>query len=132
MSATLKAYAYRGRDVSGKVHKGKLDAPSESAVASRLKGMGLAPIAIDEAGSGTGLQREITLPGFGKKAGLKDLAVMSRQMATMVGAGLSLLRTLTILAEQTENEMLAKTLATVRNEVELGASLSSALLSSAG
>ncbi len=126
MSATLKAYAYRGRDASGKVHKGKLDAPSESAVAARLRGMGLAPIAIDEAGSGTGLQREITLPGFGKKAGLKDLAVMSRQMATMVGAGLSLLRTLTILAEQTENEALAKTLATVRNEVELGASLSSA------
>jgi type II secretory pathway component PulF len=127
MSATLKAYAYRGRDLGGKLHKGKLDAASESAVVARMKTMGLAPLSIVEAPAGTGLNRELKIPGLGEKVGLKDLAVMSRQMATMVSAGLSLLRTLTILSEQTENKELAKTLAEVRNEVENGASLSNAM-----
>ncbi|WP_210507558.1 type II secretion system F family protein [Naasia sp. SYSU D00057] len=126
MSAAVKAYAYRGRDAGGRVHRGKLDAPSESAVVARLRTMGLSPVSIAEAAAGTGLQREITLPGMGKRVALKDLAVMSRQMATMVAAGLSLLRTLSILADQTENEKLAETLGQVRNEVELGASLSAA------
>src|SRR5690625_7384792 len=52
---------------------------------------------------------------------------MSRQFATMISSGLSLLRSLTILAEQTENSALAKVLAAVRNDVETGISLSAAL-----
>ena len=49
---------------------------------------------------------------------------MSRQMATMIAAGLSLLRALTILAEQTENKALASTLSAVRTDIEGGSSLS--------
>ena len=128
MSTTaVKAWSYRGRTIEGKLVKGKLDASSEGAAVARLKSMGVAPLAIDEAAVGTGLNQEITIPGFEKKVGLKDLAVMSRQMATMVSSGLSLLRTLSILAEQTENPKLARTLADVRNEVEGGASLSTAM-----
>ena len=59
---------------------------------------------------------------------LKDLAIMARQLATMVSAGLSLLRALSILAEQTENGALAKVLNQVRSDVEVGSSLSSALI----
>jgi type IV pilus assembly protein PilC len=88
--------------------------------------MGLSPVSIIEASAGTGLQREISIPGFSKGVTLKDLAIMSRQMATMIGAGLSLLRTLNILAEQTESKPLAKVLATVRNDVESGISTSEA------
>ncbi|BDI23919.1 type II secretion system F family protein [Herbiconiux sp. L3-i23] len=127
MSTAVKAWSYRGRNTDGKLVKGKLDAPSEGAVVARLKTMGVAPVAIEETAPGTGLNQEITIPGFEKKVGLKDLAVMSRQMSTMVSSGLSLLRTLTILAEQTENKKLADTLGDVRNEVEHGASLSAAL-----
>src|SRR5690625_222548 len=58
---------------------------------------------------------------------LPILAIMSRQFATMISSGLSLLRSLTILAEQTENSALAKVLAAVRNDVETGLSLSAAL-----
>ncbi|MEO8528707.1 MAG: type II secretion system F family protein, partial [Pseudolysinimonas sp.] len=54
-------------------------------------------------------------------------AVMSRQLATMIAAGLSLLKALTILSEQTENKRLARTLGIVRSQVESGASLSEAL-----
>ncbi|WP_150307835.1 type II secretion system F family protein [Planctomonas psychrotolerans] len=125
--AATQTYAYRGRDTSGKVVKGRVDAATEAAVASRLRTMGLAPISISEASAGTGLNREITFGGFTKAVGLKDLAVMSRQMATMISAGLSLLRALHILADQTENPTLAKTLETVRNDVETGVSLSDAM-----
>ncbi|GAA2723727.1 type II secretion system protein F [Cellulomonas aerilata] len=88
--------------------------------------MGLAPIAIDPVRT-TGLRRELTLPSLGDRVPLKDVAIMSRQLATMVSAGLSLLRALAILADQTENKVLAKVLARVRHEVEGGVSLSSAM-----
>src|SRR5690606_15593683 len=75
----------------------------------------------------TGLNMEISIPGFEKAVGLKDLAVMSRQMATMISSGLSLLRTLTILAEQTESAPLRRTLSSVRSDVETCLSLSEAM-----
>ncbi|MFF1878183.1 type II secretion system F family protein [Leifsonia sp. NPDC058230] len=120
------AYAYKGRDAEGKIVKGRVDAPSESAVASRLRTMGLSPVSINEAAEGTGLNRDLNI-SFGSGVKLKDLAIMSRQMATMIGSGLSLLRTLNILAEQTENKKLAKILGTVRDDVETGVSISDSM-----
>jgi type IV pilus assembly protein PilC len=121
------AYAYKGRNAAGKVVKGRVDAPSESAATTRVRTMGLSPISVTEVVVGTGLSMEIKIPGLSKGIGLKDLAIMSRQMATMTSAGLSLLRTLSILAAQTENKDLAKILTTIRNDVETGISLSEAL-----
>jgi type II secretory pathway component PulF len=112
------AYDYRGRDGAGKLVKGRLDASSEGAVVQRLRGMGVSPIAITEAKAGSGLQTEIKIPGFEKGVGLKDLAIMARQAATMLSSGLSLLRALTILAE-----ILGK----VRADVEQGVSFSDAV-----
>jgi type IV pilus assembly protein PilC len=123
--ATVQAYAYRGRNAEGGVIKGRLDATSEAAVAARLRTMGLSPIAITGADA-TGLNREINL-SFGSGVKLKDLAIMSRQMATMIGAGLSLLKTLSVLAEQTENKKLAKILTEVSGQVEEGTSFSESL-----
>jgi type IV pilus assembly protein PilC len=118
-------YEYSVRDRAGKLVNGKLEADSQAALVSKLKGMGYAPVSISEANSGMG--REINIPGFGKRVKLKDLAVMSRQFATMINSGLSLLRALTILSEQTENSELARVLTEVRNDVETGNSLSGAL-----
>lgn len=75
---------------------------------------------------GTGLKREISIPGFQRRIKLKELSVMSRQMATMIGAGLSLLRTLNILSEQTESKLLAEILSQIRDDVETGVSTSDA------
>ena len=97
-------------------------AETEAALVQRLKSMGYAPVSIEQANAG--LQKELTIPGFGNKVKLKDLAIFSRQFATMINSGLSLMRALTILAEQTENPELAETLAEVRNEVEAGSALS--------
>jgi type IV pilus assembly protein PilC len=121
------AYDYRGRDGAGKLVKGRLDASSEGAVVQRLRGMGVSPIAITEARAGTGLQTEIKIPGFEKGVGLKDLAIMSRQASTMLSSGLSLLRALSILADQTDNKKLKDILGKVRDDVERGVSFSDAV-----
>lgn len=118
-------YQYSVRDRGGKLISGTLEGESQTAVVQKLRGMGYAPVSINEAKAG--MQREINIPGFSKKVKLKDLAVMSRQFATMINSGLSLLRALTILTEQTENKELARLIGEVRNEVETGSSLSAAL-----
>lgn len=126
MSSASKTFEYTVRAKDGKIVKGKIEAPSESAVAQRLRGMGTAPLSINEV-STTGLNAEISIPGLSDRVGLKDLAIMARQMATMINAGLSLLRALQILAEQTESKPLAKVLFQVRNDVEQGVALSVAM-----
>ena len=122
---SLATFDYQVRDRTGKVVRGRIDAESPAVVASKLKGMGYAPIAITQAN--VGLKKEITIPGFGEKVKLKDLAVSARQFATMINSGLSLLRALSILGEQTENKKLAEVYSQVRLQVEQGSSLSQAL-----
>lgn len=126
MAAVTKKYEFTARDASGRIQKASMEAPSESVVASRLREKGLTPLHVTEAG-GKGLNAEINIPGFGEKITLKDIAVMSRQLATMISSGLSLLRSLMILAEQTESKPLAKVIAEVRGDVETGQSFSKAL-----
>ena len=125
MSTATKTFEYQVRDRGGKVVTGKLEAPNQAALVVKLKEMGYAPLSVSEKKSG-GLNADINLPGS-NKVKLKDLAVMSRQFATMINSGLSLLRALTILAEQTESKGLKAALTGVRNDVETGQSLSSAL-----
>ena len=125
MAATM-TYQYSVRDRNGKLVSGKIEADSTAAVAQKLKSMGYAPVSISESG-GAGMKTELKLPSMGAKVKLKDLAVFSRQFATMINAGLSLLRSLSILEEQTENKELAKVLGDVRQDVETGQSLSASL-----
>jgi type IV pilus assembly protein PilC len=118
-------YAYKVRDRSGKVLSGSLDADNTALVANRLRQMGYVPIAIDKkAGS---VKRDINIPGFSNRVKLKEIAVFSRQFATMINAGLTLLRSLQILAAQTDNKKLAGVIDSVRQDVESGSSLSQAL-----
>jgi type IV pilus assembly protein PilC len=119
-------YEYKVRDKGGAIKTGTIDAETPAQVASKLKAMGYAPLSISQANAG--LKKEITIPGFGKKkVKLKDLAVFSRQFATMINSGLSLLRALNILVDQTENKELARVLGECRNDIENGNSLSSAM-----
>ena len=105
-------YAYKVRDRDGKMAAGSMEAESEEAVVGRLRQLGYAPISI-EPEKGAGLKTEVKLPGTGRVK-LKDLAVFSRQFATMINSGLSLLRALTILGEQTSNRRLGEVIIQVR------------------
>ena len=118
-------YTYKVRDKQGKILQGSLDADSTTLVANKLRQMGYVPIAIDKKGGG-GLSAEIKLPGSGKPK-IKDIAVFSRQFAVMIDSGLSLLRALYVLEEQTENKNLGRVIGEVRQDVEKGSSLSQAL-----
>ena len=116
-------YQYKVRDRSGNLVSGELIGDSEGLVMTKLREMGMTPIEVKRAKAG--LKMEINLrPGRVK---LKDLAVFSRQFATMVNSGLPILRALAILGDQTENKELQKVLVQVRLDVEQGQSLSGAM-----
>jgi type IV pilus assembly protein PilC len=127
MSMAVKSWNYTSRNQSGKVIKGKLEAPSESAVLGKLQSMGLSPLSVQEGKAGSGMNMEISLRGFEKGVDLKSLAVSSRQLSTMISSGLPLLRALHILGEQTENKKLKQILQQVASDVEVGGSFSESL-----
>jgi type IV pilus assembly protein PilC len=118
-----ETYQYKVRDKSGNLVTGTLVADNERLVLERLREMGYTPLEVGK--EKKGLNFEINLKA--QKVKLKEIAVFSRQFATMVNSGLPILRALTILSEQTTNKELAKTLMGVRADVEQGASLSAAM-----
>ncbi len=125
-TATLSTFDYEVRDRHGKLVSGQIQADNQAAVASKLKSMGYAPVRIDQV-KDVSLQMEIKIPGLSDRVKLKDLAIFSRQFATMINSGLSLIRALSILHDQTDNKKLAETIDEIRNEVEAGQSLSNAM-----
>jgi type IV pilus assembly protein PilC len=124
--ASATTFDYVVRDRTGKTVAGTLDAPDQRAVATKLRELGYAPVTITQQRRKS-LNMNLTIPGFGPKVGLKDLAVFSRQFSTMINSGLSLIRALNILTEQTDNERLAEILGIVRTEIEGGRGLSESL-----
>ncbi|MBW3578295.1 MAG: type II secretion system F family protein [Actinobacteria bacterium] len=126
MATATAQYTYQVRDRAGKLISGQLEADSSGAVVARLRQMGYTPVNVEQVKT-SGMQTEIKIPGIGNKVKLKDLAIFSRQFATMINSGLSLIRALSILAEQTESKRLAEIVREIRQEVEAGKSLSGAL-----
>jgi type IV pilus assembly protein PilC len=118
------SYAYRVRTAEGRVLEGKMEADGEAAVANRLRSQGMIPVQINKE-SRVSMKMELNIRA--KKVKLKDLAIFARQFATMINSGLSLLRALNILAEQTENPTLSKAVVELRDDVQKGSSLSAAM-----
>ena len=118
------SFAYRVRTKEGRVLEGKMEAGGESAVASKLRSQGMTPIQISKESKASMKMELHILP---QRVKLKDLAIFSRQFATMINSGLSLLRALNILAEQSENPKLAEAIKSIRDDVERGSSLSAAM-----
>jgi type IV pilus assembly protein PilC len=108
----------------GGTQNGKIDGPDQQSVARHLREAGLTPLDIHEV-SGTGLNREIKFGGTNARP--KDVAVVIRQLATMVNAGLSLLQSLSAIADQAESEALQRILRQVAGDVETGSTLADAL-----
>jgi len=123
----IEEYTYRAVDVTGGgVVKGTIEASSGNAVAVKLRAQGLTPLEVSLT-SKTGLNREITIPGFVKRVKVGTLAVFAKQMAGLINAGLPLLRTLAILTEQAEDKKLREALVKVHAAVESGTAFSAAL-----
>lgn len=119
-------FTYKVRDKAGKVLEGETQGGSADAVVKALRARGLVPIQVEKKKS-TALNAEIKIPGLSGRVKSKDIVLFSRQFATMVNAGLSLIRALTVLVDQVESKALADVLAKVRSDVEQGLSLSDAM-----
>ena len=124
MPAT-KTYHYNSIDSSGRRTKGTVEAANETAASHQLRQRGEVPLELVLAGQG--LNRELKIPGLGNRTKLKDLAVFARQFATMTASGMSLLRSLSILEEQTSADALRKAVGEVRTDVAGGVSLSASM-----
>src|SRR5580700_12097962 len=117
-------FDYKVRDQGGNLVAGTLEADSIPIVVARLREMGYLPVSVAPA-KGKGLKTEIIIPGFSDRIKPKEVAVFTRQFATMVDSGLSINRSLAVLSAQVENKYLGQTIRQVRDDVEAGASLSS-------
>ena len=120
----MATYTYAVRDKAGKVIKGKLEGENKDAVQSRLAQMGYIILELDQQG-GIASLNAIKF-GVAKVKG-KDVSIFSRQFATMISAGLSLTKCLSILSAQTESASLRLIIAQIGKDVEAGQSLSDAL-----
>ena len=123
--AVTKTFHYNSIDATGRKSKGTVEAANEAAAMHMLKQRGEVPLELSAAGQG--LNMDLKIPGLGGRTKLKDLAVFARQFATMTSSGMSLLRSLAILEEQTSAPALKKAVGEVRTDVAGGVSLSAAM-----
>ena len=118
----MALYTYRALDQQGEIIQDKMEGSGTMAVAHELRQQGLLVIDVKEQSVA---QKDILAPF--KRIKLSDLVVFSRQLATMINAGLPIVRALYVLSEQTENPKLKDVVVIVRKDVEAGLSLSEAL-----
>src|ERR671921_1672491 len=119
----MATFAFKALDLAGMPSKGEMDAGDKQAVAAQLRGRGLIVIDIEEqvpANAGDILARF-------KRVKADELVIATRQLSTMVNSGMSLLRALYVIEEQTESDKLRETFVEVRKDVEAGLALSDAL-----
>jgi type IV pilus assembly protein PilC len=119
----MATFAFKAVDLSGIPQTGTIDGADKQSVTSELKGRGLKVMALEQKKSG--LQMELRLGP--KRVKASELTVMSRQLATMISSGMTLLRAFYVLEEQVENQLLRETVAAVREDIEAGLSFSDAL-----
>jgi len=117
----VSTYVFKALDLTGGKARGEVEADSKQAVADQLKQRGL--IVLDIADKHA--SKEIQLGP--KRVSANELAIFARQLSTMISSGMSILRALYVLEEQTESAFLKETIVAVRKDVEAGLSLSDAM-----
>jgi type IV pilus assembly protein PilC len=123
----MPVFAYEGRTTSGKVLRGNMEAPSREAVINRLRAQRIQPNPNKIRERGKGLDRDISIPGFRKKVKPNDVVIFTRQLTTMIDAGMPLVQILDILSAQLDNKTFASQIRVVKESVEAGSTLSDAL-----
>ena len=114
-------FTYKALDARGGQASGEIESESKVAAAAALRNKGFTVLDLNEVKQGLGSIQ------IGGRIKAKDLTVFSRQFATMVNSGLSMLRCLYVLEEQTPNKKFAVVIGQIRADVEAGISLSDAL-----
>ncbi len=118
----MSTYVFKAMDLAGGKARGEVEADSKQAVSDQLKSRGLVVLDIADKHS----SRELNV-AFLRRVKHGELAVVSRQLATMIASGMTILRALYVLEVQTDNQLLIDTLVAVRKDVEAGLPFSDAL-----
>ena len=129
----MPVYAYKGVAAGGRAARGFVDAESAKAARVKLRRDGIVPTELAESGAATAIRahtgsaRSLALPSLRRRISGLDLAIATRQLATLIGAGIPLVEALGALSQQVENARLKSVIAGVRDRVNEGASLADAL-----
>ena len=118
----MPIYKWEGKTLKGLVKKGETEAPSEATLRIHLRQQNILPTKI----SLKGKEMKISLP-FGKKVKKRSLAIFTRQLSTMIDAGLPLVQSLEILASQQDSPIFKKIIREIREDVEGGSTFAGAL-----
>ncbi len=117
----MAKYQWEGTTRAGEPRRGIMEAADDDAVAAKLRSIGVAPTKIKKAAG-----RQLSL-SFGSGVKTQDILIFTRQLATMIDAGLPLVQCLEILSQQSENPKFASVLTNVKTQVESGSTFSEAL-----
>ncbi len=123
----MPAFSYRGRNSSGEMVQGALEGASSSAVADLLFGSGITPLEIKPAPAGaikTGKSSGFSLELFAERIEHVDVLLFTRQIYTLLKAGVPIMRALTGLQESSANQTMKKMLGQLRESLDGGRELS--------
>lgn len=123
----MATFRWQGISPHGETLRGEMEAPTREAVIARLRTQRIRPLTGRIHAKGRGLEREITIPGLGEKVKPRDVVIFTRQLATMLEAGLPIMQSLHILAQQSPSKLFAKTIRQVKQDVESGGTLATSL-----
>ena len=118
----MPIYKWEGKTAKGAIKKGEMEAPSEAAIRIHLRQQNIVPTKVTSKGK----EFKISLP-FKKKVNQRSIAVFTRQLATMIDAGLPLVQSLEILSQQQESKAFKNIIREIREDVEGGSTFAGAL-----
>lgn len=119
----MPVFTYAGRNRQGQAVSGEMEAANPEVVVATLRRQQILPTSVRPKARNI----EISIPGFGGKVSEKEIAIFTRQFSTMIDAGLPLVQCLEILAGQQTNKVFQKVLTQIRQDVESGSTLATAL-----
>jgi type IV pilus assembly protein PilC len=118
----MPIYKWEGKAAKGVIKKGEMEAPSEAAIRISLRQQNIIPTKI----SSKGKEFKFSLP-FKKKVKQRSIAIFTRQLATMIDAGLPLVQSLEILSSQQDDKLFKEIIRGIREDVESGSTFAGAL-----
>jgi type IV pilus assembly protein PilC len=118
----MPIFKWEGKTIKGLIKKGEMDAPNEAAIRIHLRQQNIIPTKI----SSKGREIKISWP-FKKKVKKRAVAIFTRQLATMIDAGLPLVQSLEILSSQQDSPVFKGIIREIREDVEGGSTFAGAL-----
>ena len=120
-------FRWQGVGPRGETLRGEMEAPTREAVIVRLRSQRILPKADRIRERGKGLDRNINLPSLGAPVKPRDVVIFTRQLATMIDAGLPIVQCLQILSAQADNKVFGRSIGQVKDDLECGSQFAEAL-----